>query len=193
MDCNIPGFPVLHCLLEFAQTYVHWVSDAIQPSHPLWSPSPPALNLSWHQVLFQWCLFALGWPKYWSFSFSTSIPIKFRAVPLGLTDLISLLPKRFSRVISSTTVLKHQFFDTQPCLWSNSHLYTWLLEKTLLWVYGPLLAKWCLFFLICCLGLSLLSFQGASYNFMAAVTVYNDLESQENKVCHCFLLFTMKG
>ena len=49
--------------------------------------------------------------------------------PLGLTDLISLLPKRFSRVISSTTVLKHQFFDTQPCLWSNSHLYTWLLEN----------------------------------------------------------------
>ena len=79
MDCNIPGFPVLHCLLEFAQTYVHWVSDAIQPSHPLWSPSPPALNLSWHQVLFQWCLFALGWPKYWSFSFSTSTSNKIQS------------------------------------------------------------------------------------------------------------------
>ena len=53
MDCSTPGFPVFHCVLEFAQTHVHWVSDAIQPSHPLLSPSPPAFNLSWHQGLFQ--------------------------------------------------------------------------------------------------------------------------------------------
>ena len=49
MDCNTPGFPVLHYLPEFAQTHVHQVSDAIQPSHPLSSPSPPALNLTQHQ------------------------------------------------------------------------------------------------------------------------------------------------
>ena len=54
MDCSMPGFPVLHCLLEFAQTHVHWVSDAIQPSHPLSPASCPALNLSQHQDLFQW-------------------------------------------------------------------------------------------------------------------------------------------
>ena len=54
MDCSIPGLPVLHFLTEFAQTHVHWVSDAIQPSCPLSSPSPPALNLSQHQGLFQW-------------------------------------------------------------------------------------------------------------------------------------------
>ena len=54
MDCIVPGFPVLHYLLEFAQTRVHWVSDAIQPSHLLSSPSPPAFNLSQHQGLFQW-------------------------------------------------------------------------------------------------------------------------------------------
>ena len=53
-DCSTPGFPVLHHLLEFAQTHVCWVSDAIQPSHPLSSPSPPAFNLSQHQGLFQW-------------------------------------------------------------------------------------------------------------------------------------------
>ena len=52
MDCSMPGFPVLHHLLEFAQTHVHWVGDAIQPSHPLWPPSPPALNLSQHQSPF---------------------------------------------------------------------------------------------------------------------------------------------
>ena len=53
MDCSIPGFPILHYLLEFAQIHVHWVDDAIQPSHPLLSPSPPAFNLSQHQGLFQ--------------------------------------------------------------------------------------------------------------------------------------------
>ena len=54
MDCSMPGFPVLHHLPEFAQTRVHWVGDAIQPSHPLLSSYPPALNLSQHQGLFQW-------------------------------------------------------------------------------------------------------------------------------------------
>ena len=54
MDCSTPGFPVYHQLPEFTQTHVHWVSDAIQPSHPLSSPSPPAFNLSQHQGLFKW-------------------------------------------------------------------------------------------------------------------------------------------
>ena len=56
MDCSTPGFPVHHQLLELAQTYVHRVSDVIQPSHPLSSPSPPAFNLSQHQGLFQWVI-----------------------------------------------------------------------------------------------------------------------------------------
>ena len=54
MDCSIPSLPVHHQLPEFTQTYVHWVSDTIQPSHPLSSPSPPAFNLSLHQGLFKW-------------------------------------------------------------------------------------------------------------------------------------------
>jgi len=53
MDCSMPGFPVHHQLPEFTQTHVHQVSDVIQPSHPLSSPSPPALNLSQHQGLFK--------------------------------------------------------------------------------------------------------------------------------------------
>ena len=53
MDCSVPGFPVLRYLPEFAQTHVHRVIDAIQPSHPLSPPSPPALSLSQHQGLFQ--------------------------------------------------------------------------------------------------------------------------------------------
>ena len=54
MNCSTPGLPVHHQLLEFTQTHIHWVSDAIQPSHPLSSPSPPAPNPSQHQSLFQW-------------------------------------------------------------------------------------------------------------------------------------------
>ena len=54
MDCSTPGFPVVHHLQEFAQTHVRWVGDAIQPSHPLSSPSLPAFNLSQHQGHFQW-------------------------------------------------------------------------------------------------------------------------------------------
>ena len=54
VDCSMPSFPVLHFLPELAQTHAHWTGDAIQPSHPLSSPSPPVLNLSQHQGLFQW-------------------------------------------------------------------------------------------------------------------------------------------
>ena len=73
MDHSTPGFPVHHQLPESTQTPVHWVGDAIQPSHPLSSPSPPTLNLSQHQGLFQWVNLEsihMRWPKYWSFSFS---------------------------------------------------------------------------------------------------------------------------
>ena len=56
MDSSTPGLPVHHQLLEFTQTHVHWVGDAIQPSHPLSSPFPPALNLFQHQGLFKWVI-----------------------------------------------------------------------------------------------------------------------------------------
>ena len=72
MDCSPPGFPLLHHLPEFAETHVHWVRDAIQPSHPLSSPSPPTFNLSQHQGLFNVSVLHIRWPRYWSFSFSIS-------------------------------------------------------------------------------------------------------------------------
>ena len=59
MDCSTPGFPEPHQLPELAQTHVHQVGDAIQPSHPLSSPSPPAFNLSQHQGLFKWLPFRI--------------------------------------------------------------------------------------------------------------------------------------
>ena len=69
-DCSPPEFPVLHHLPEFAQTHVHWVSAAIQPSHSLLSPSPPAFSLSQHQGLSSESALCIIWSKYWSFSFS---------------------------------------------------------------------------------------------------------------------------
>ena len=72
MDCSAPGLPVHHQLLELAQTHVHWVSDAIQPSPPLSSPSPPAFNCSQNQVFSKESVLRIRWPKYWSFNFSIS-------------------------------------------------------------------------------------------------------------------------
>ena len=70
LNCSMPGFLVLQYVPEFAQIHAHWISDAIQPSHSLWPPSPPGLNLSQYQGLFQGASLCLRWPKYWSFSIS---------------------------------------------------------------------------------------------------------------------------
>ena len=72
MDGSRPGFPVHHQLPEFTQTRVHWLGDAIQPSHPLPSPFPPAFNHSQHQVFSNESVLRIRWPEYWSFSFSIS-------------------------------------------------------------------------------------------------------------------------
>ena len=72
MDCSTPGLPVHHQLPEFTQTYVHWVGDAIQPSHPLSSPSPPVPNPSQHQGLFQWVNSSHEVAKVLEFQLSTS-------------------------------------------------------------------------------------------------------------------------
>ena len=72
MDCSMLGFPVYHQLPEVTQIHVHRVSDVIQPSHPLSSPSPPAFNLSQPQGLFHLSVLCIRWPKYWSFNFIIS-------------------------------------------------------------------------------------------------------------------------
>ena len=136
MDCSTPAFPVVHCLL----CHPLLLLPSIFPSIRLFS-NASALHIRW--------------PKYWSFSFSISPSSEYSGwFLLGLTGLITLVSKVLSRVFSITTVGKHQFFGAQPSLWSNSHIRIWLLEKPQLWLFGPLSAKWCLCFLICCLGLS---------------------------------------
>ena len=111
-------------------THVHRVSDAIRPSHPLSSPSPPAPNPSQHQSLPMSQLFAWG-SQSTGVSASASFPPK-KSQGWSLwewTGWIFLQSKRLSRVFSNTTVQKHQFFGTQLSSQSNSHVCTWPLEK----------------------------------------------------------------
>ena len=108
MDCSTPGFPVHHQLQKLAQTHVHWVSDAIQPSHPLSSPSPSIFNLSQHPGSFQMSQFFTSGGQGIGVSTPTSVlPMNIQELfPSGLTGLISLQPKELSNVFSNTTVQK---------------------------------------------------------------------------------------
>ena len=128
MDCSTPGLPVHHQLPEFTQTHVHWVSDAIQPSHPLSSPSLPPSIFPSIRVFSSESVLRIRWTKYWSFSISPSGEysglISFRMDWLDLLavqgTLKSLLQHpRFKSINSSA----------QLSLQSSSHIRTWLLEK----------------------------------------------------------------
>ena len=153
MVCSMPGFlsfPISWSLVKLMS--IELVGDAIQPSHSSVAP------FSFSQSFLASGSFPMSWlfqsdsHKYWSFSFSICPSNEYsRLIFLGSTGLICLLSKGLWRVFSSTTVSKYQFFSSQPSLWSNFHIHTWLLEKPKLWLYGLLLAKWCLYFLIHCL------------------------------------------
>ena len=117
MNCSTPGLPVHHQLLESTQTHVHWVSDAIQPSHPLLSPSPPAPNPSQHQSLFKWVSSSHQVTKVLEFQLQhQSLQWTPRTDLLECTAWVSLQSKGCSRVFSNTTVQKHQFFYAQLSL-----------------------------------------------------------------------------
>ena len=116
MDCSMPGLPVHHQFPEFIQTHVHWLGDAIQPSHHLSSLSQPTFNLSQHQGLFQWVSPLHQVAKLLKFQLQhQSLQWIFRTY-LGWTGWISLQSKGLSRVFSNTTVQKHQFFGAQLSL-----------------------------------------------------------------------------
>ena len=125
MNRSMPGLPVYHQLLESTQTHVHWVSDAVRPSHPLSSPSLPALNFSHHQGFFQCVNFCIRWPKYWSFSLNSS-PfnehpglISFRMDWLGLLAVQGTLNSLLQHHSMKVSILRcSAFFIVQL-----SHLY----------------------------------------------------------------------
>ena len=154
MDCSTSSLPVLHCLLEFALTHVHWVNDAIQPSHPLSFPSPSVFNLSQHQSLFQWVVLCVRWSKYGSFSFSTSSfheylgLVFFRIDSFDLFTIQGTLKHLLQQHNSKASILGcSTFFMVQL-----SHLYM-TTGKTMALIIGHLSAKRCLCFLIHYLGM----------------------------------------
>ena len=154
-DCSTPGLPVLHHLPEFAQVHVYCNSNAIQSSCPQSPSSPFVFYLSHHQGFSNELIVWIRWSKYWRFSLSNS-PFSKNSwlISFRLIGFISLLSMGLSKVFPSPTVREHQFFSSPPSLWSSSHIHTWLMERLQTWLYGPLLAKWCLCFLTLCLGLS---------------------------------------
>ena len=130
MNCSTPGLSVHQQLPEFTQTHVHLVGDAIQPSHPLWSPSPPTPNPSQHQSFPKSQLLAWGGQSTGVSALASVLPMNIQDwSPWEWTGWISLQSKGLSRVFSNTTVQKHQFFGAQPSSQSNSHIYTWPQEK----------------------------------------------------------------
>ena len=115
-NCSMPGLPVHHQLPEFTQMHVHWVGGAIQPSHPLLSPSPPALNFSQHQGLFKWDSSSHQVAKYWCFSLkispSNEYPglISFRMGWLDLLAVQGTLKSLLQHHSSKTSILLHSAF-----------------------------------------------------------------------------------
>ena len=118
MNGSTLGLPVHHQLLEFTQTHIHRVGDAIQPSHPLLSPSSPVPNPSQHQGLFHESALRMRWPKYWSFSFSISPSnehpelISFRMDWLDLLAVQGTLKSLLKHRSSKASVLRCSAFYT---------------------------------------------------------------------------------
>ena len=130
-----------------------WCHPTISSSVTPFSSCPQSFPPSWSFQMSQF--FTWGGQSIGALASAPVLPMNIQGwFPLELTGLISLLSKGPSTVVSSTKVRKHQFLCIQPSLWSNSHICTWLLENLQLWLFGPLSAKWCLCFLIHCLGLS---------------------------------------
>ena len=129
MNCSRPGLPVHHQIPEFTQTCVHWVGDAIQPSHPLLSPSPSALNPS-IRVFSNESALPIGWPMYWSFSFNISPSKEYPGLISCRMDWLKLL------AVQGTLKSLLQYHSSKPSILKNSAFFivqfshhTWLLKK----------------------------------------------------------------
>ena len=137
MGYSTLGFPVFHHLPNLLK--LSSIKSVMPPNHLilccplLLLPSVfPSISVFSNELVFQ-----NRWPKYWSFSFNISSSHKYSGlVSSERTGWISLQSKGLSRVFSNTTVQKHQFFSIQLSLWSNSHIHTWLLEKSRMYTWS---------------------------------------------------------
>ena len=130
MDCSMPGLPVHHQLPEFTQTHVHWVSDAIQPSHPLSSLLLLPSIFPSIRVFSKESVFRIRWPKYWSFSFSISPSneysglISFRIDLFDLLVVQGILKSLLQHHSSKASILRHSAFFTVHTWLSHPYMTT---------------------------------------------------------------------
>ena len=130
MNSSTPGHPIQHQLPEFTQTHVHWVSDAIQTSHPLLIPFSRLQSFPASGTCHMSHLFASGGQSIGVSASTSVLPMNIQDwFPSGWTGWISLQSKGLSRVFSNIAVQKHQFFCAQLSSQSNSYIHTWRLEK----------------------------------------------------------------
>ena len=186
MNCSTPGFPVHHQHPKLAQTHIHRVGDAIQPSHPLSSPLLlPSVFLG-VTVCSNESVLRIRWPKYWSFSFSISPSnehselISFRMDWLDLLAVQGTLKNILQPHSLKASILWHSAcFMVQ---FSQPYMTTGKNIASTRWTFGSKV-------------MSLLfnklsrSFYFMSFNFMAAVTIGSDFGAPQNKVCHSFHCF----
>ena len=180
MNCSMPGLPVHHQLTESTQTHVHWVGDAVQPSHPLSSPSPSALNPSQHQGLCKWV----------SSLHQVAKVLKFHLPMNNQSGLICccifLQSKGLSRVFSNTTVQKHQILQCSAFfIVQLSHPYM-TTGKTIA-LTTQIFAGKVISLLFNMLSRLIIAFLPRSERLLISrlQSPCSDSEAQENKICHC--------
>ena len=191
MNRSMPGLPVHHQLPELTQTHVHRVRDAIQPSHPLLSPSSPAPNPSWHQGLFQWVNSSHEVAKVFGVSASASaLPMNTQDWSLGWSDWISFQSKGLSRIFSNTTVQKHSV------LWCSTFFTVQLSHPYVTTGKTIALTRWTFVGKVMSLLFNMLS--RLSINFLPRSkrlliswlqSPSADFRAQKNKVNHCLHCF----
>ena len=153
MDCSTPGLPVHHQLPEQTQMHVHWVGDAIQPTHLLSSPSPPAFNLSHQSFFSNGSVLCIRWPKHWSSSFSISPSSEYSGLISFRMDWLDACSPRDSQEFSPTPQFKSISSSVLNFLYGPTLTSIHDYWKNQFWLDRPLSAKQCLCILICCLGL----------------------------------------
>ena len=190
-DYSTPGLPVHHQLPEFTQTHVHWVSDAIQPSHPLSSPSFLPSIFPSIRVFSNESVLRIRWPKCWSFSFNITPSNEYSGLIFFRMDWLDHLAvhgtlKSFLQHHSSkASILRHSAF----CIVQLSHPYMTTGKTIALtrWTFvGKVMSL--LFNMLSRLVIAFLP-RSKHLTFMAAVTICSDFGAQKNKVSHCFHCF----
>ena len=189
MNHSTPGLPVHHQLPEFTRTDIHWVGDAIQPSHPLSSLfllllTPPRIRVFSNESALH-----IRWPKYWSFSFSISSSHEYSGLISPRIDWFNFLAvqgtlkSHLQHYSSKASILRLSAFFMVEI--SHPYMITGkIIALTRQTSVGKVMSL-----LFIALSTFVSSKVQASFNFMAAVTICSNFGAQENKICNCFHCF----